>query len=57
MGHQKHAEAKGVPKRNNQSVKGSGANRVEPGRGLVQKQHLRVQRQGPCERGSFDHAT
>ena len=57
MGHQKYAEAKGVPERNNQSVKSGGANGIEPGGGLVQEQHLRVQRQGPCERGSFNHAT
>ena len=32
------------------------ANRIEAGSGFVEKQNVRIQRQGPRQRGAFDHA-
>ena len=56
MGHQKHRKPQGIPKRDDESVEGGSANRVQTGRGLIQKQDLRIKSQGSGQACTLYHA-
>ena len=53
---QKDGESQRGPQGQDELVKRCRANRVQAGGGLVQKQHVGVQRQGPGQRCALDHA-
>ena len=37
-------------------VESGGADRIEAGGGFVEEEDVRIERQGPCEAGTFAHA-
>ena len=56
MRHQHHRQPEGVAQPQHQLVEGAGGVRVEAGRGLVQEQQLRVERQRAREGAALAHA-
>ncbi|MNO91653.1 hypothetical protein D3C76_832050 [compost metagenome] len=56
MGHQENAQAQGITQGQDQLIEGGGTNRIEAGGGFVEKQDVRVQRQGPRQCCALDHA-
>src|SRR5690606_10731350 len=56
MGDQEYAEAEGVAQGENQLVEGRGADGVEPGGRLIEKEDVRIQGERTGERCALDHA-
>lgn len=56
MGNHEHGQPQRVSQGQQQLIEGRGAYGIKPRRGLIQKQHIRVQRQCPGQRRPFDHA-
>eukprot|EP00659_Diplonema_papillatum_P005423 gene5423-8274_t len=56
VGDQEHAQAQRIAQGQDQLIEGGGADRVEAGGGFVEKQDVRVQRQGTGQGRALDHA-
>jgi len=56
MGDNHHGRPKAVPELQNQVIQPPGTHWIQPGRGLVKKQDVRVQGHGPGQTGPFLHA-
>ena len=56
MSHHHHGQAQRLLQLHHQIIKGAGADRIQTGGRLIQKQQRRIQRQRPGQRGALEHA-
>jgi hypothetical protein len=56
MGHHEYGETEAAFQIPDQFVKAAGSDRIEPGRGFVEKNDLRIESERACEACSFAHA-
>src|ERR1700730_15452935 len=57
IGYDKYRQAQTAPQIANQGVEIAGSDGIEPGRGLVEKDDLRIEREGPRKAGALAHPT